>query len=127
MNTLLIEDDDYLRVEIMEYFERRNHKVIGCGTLLQAGRKVDELLALGEGIDAVVCDIRLPDGDGIDFFMRNGTRMPTTQWVLMSGGNDFEKLEAWAGEGVGMSAHQVVYKPVSLRVLLQLASTRIPA
>jgi DNA-binding NtrC family response regulator len=90
MKILVIEDDADLCVEIVEYLERRSHQVSGCRTVA-AARQV--LAADKASFDAVVCDVGLPDGDGMRFYIECAAEMPGSRWVLMSGAHDMERLQ----------------------------------
>ncbi len=59
MNILVVEDDADLRVEIVEYLERRHHRVTACGTVA-AARKAFGEMADKALIEAAVCDVSLP-------------------------------------------------------------------
>lgn len=91
MNILVVEDDADLCVEIVEYLERRNHRVSGCGTMAVARQVVAALVTKGE-LDGVVCDVGLPDGDGLRLYMESVAETPNCRWVLMSGAHDMERL-----------------------------------
>ena len=91
MNILVVEDDADLCVEIVEYLERRNHRVSGCGTMAVARQAVAELGAKAE-LDGVVCDVGLPDGDGLRLYIESVARTPDCRWILMSGAHDMERL-----------------------------------
>ena len=114
MNILLVEDDADLCVEIVEYLERRHHRVIACGTVAAARRALGEAVNL-PSFDAAVCDVSLPDGDGVDFYVECAGRVPDCRWILMSGGHDLERLER---QLVDVAARPVVLeKPLPLRSL----------
>ena len=91
MNILVVEDDAYLCVEIVEYLERRIHRVSGCGTVAVARQTLAAMVAKAE-LDGVVCDVGLPDGDGLRFYMESVGQTPNCRWVLMSGAHDMERL-----------------------------------
>src|SRR5690242_21816341 len=112
MKILIIEDDTDLCVEIVEYLERRNHQVSGCRTVAAARHA----LAVDKAsFDAVVCDIGLPDGDGLSFCSESMAGMPGSRWILMSGAHDVERLRR---ELENLKAKPVVLeKPLPLRQL----------
>ena len=91
MNILVVEDDADLCVEIVEYLERRNHRVSGCGTMAVARQALAALAAKGE-LDGVVCDVGLPDGDGLRLYTESVAETPDCRWILMSGAHDMERL-----------------------------------
>lgn len=110
---LVIEDDEALRCEIVEFLVRRHHRPVGCATLAEAATALETMTP-----DAVVSDINLPDGDGVNFYMSNAARVPAAIWLLMSGDSELVRLsshlKAIAGE---MPAFAIVEKPVPLRLL----------
>ena len=114
MNILVVEDDADLRVEIVEYLERRHHQVTACASVAAArgalAAMVDQAL-----LEAAVCDVTLPDGDGVDFYVESVARVPDCRWVLMSGGHDLERLDRQLN---GIARRPVVLeKPLPLRSL----------
>jgi DNA-binding NtrC family response regulator len=114
MNILVVEDDADLRVEIVEYLERRHHRVTACGTVA-AARKAFAEMADKALIEAAVCDVSLPDGDGVDFYVECAGRVPGCRWILMSGGHDLERLRRQLnGNSI---APVVLEKPLPLRSL----------
>jgi DNA-binding NtrC family response regulator len=114
MNILVIEDDADLRGEIVEYLERRRHRVIACGSVA-AARGALTAMAGQALFEAAVCDVALPDGDGVDFYLESVARVPDCRWVLMSGGHDLERLDRQLD---GLARRPVVLeKPLPLRSL----------
>jgi DNA-binding NtrC family response regulator len=111
VRTILIEDDADLRREIGEYLRRRGHDVAECATF-RAGHAT---LAAAE-VDVVVCDVNLPDGNGIDLCHEAASRLPRCRWVLMSGAHDptdLDKLDSIPGP----KRWTILDKPVSMRAL----------
>jgi DNA-binding NtrC family response regulator len=91
MNILVVEDDADLCVEIVEYLERRNHQVSGCGTVATA-RQVLAAMVARRALDGIVCDVGLPDGDGLRLYIESVAVPPDCRWILMSGAHDMERL-----------------------------------
>lgn len=110
---LVIEDDEDLRSEIVEFLVRRHHRPTGCGSLAEAATALETMTP-----DAVLSDINLPDGDGVNFCMSTALRYPATLWLLMSGDDDLlrlgSQLKSIGGEKPTFS---IVEKPVPLRLL----------
>ena len=114
MNILVVEDAAELRVEIVEYLERRNHWASGHGTMATARQALAEMLANGK-LDGVVCDIGLPDGDGLRLYSESVAQTPGCRWILMSGAHDMERLLEMLKD---MKTRPVVLeKPLPLRLL----------
>jgi DNA-binding NtrC family response regulator len=110
---LVIEDDAALRTEIIEFLGRRRHRPTGCGTLAEATAALEIMIP-----DAVLSDINLPDGDGVNFCMHNAPRFPATMWLLMSGNDDLVRLGGQLkGIGGAKPTFAIVEKPVPLRLL----------
>ena len=120
LQLLLLEDDDDLRSEIREYMTRRRHGVTALGSVADARRVLERLLASGAPLDAVICDINLRDGNGIDIFVAFAPRRPACRWILMSGDPDPQRLAAVRKIHPTLPPCVVVEKPVSLRHLAQL-------
>lgn len=116
VRVLLIEDDPDLRSEIREYLQRRGHEVTDCGSLGEGRTLVQRYVADTAPPDVIVCDVNLPDGNGVDFYLAASSGLPNCQWVLMSGAHDLDRVVK-AGAHVGAPSCTIVDKPVSLRAL----------
>lgn len=110
---VVIEDDEDLRTEIVEFLVRRNHRPIGCATLAEAAAALETMTP-----DAVLSDINLPDGDGMNFCIDNAAHFPSAMWLLMSGNDDLLRLGSLLKSIDGEKAKfSIVEKPVPLRLL----------
>jgi DNA-binding NtrC family response regulator len=68
--------------------------------------------------DAVLSDINLPDGNGVNFCMHNARRFPATMWLLMSGDGALVRLGGQLKSiGGTKPIFAIVEKPVPLRLL----------
>ena len=107
MRLLVIEDDKGLANGIAFSMERDGHEVVCAGTL-EAGRK----LFAEQSPDAILLDLNLPDGDGIDFCreLRAQSQVP----VIMLTARDMETDEV---QGLLSGADDYLTKPFSLSVL----------
>jgi DNA-binding NtrC family response regulator len=117
LRVLLVDDDDDLRVEILEYLRRRRHDVTGCSSISDARAAVARQQAESRPPEAVICDVHLIDGNGVDFCLEIAPSLPAARWLLMSGNPDAENLDDKLDELTRRFDFQVVEKPVSLRVL----------
>ena len=113
MKILVVEDDADLRVEIVEYLERRRHDATGCDTL-SAARNVLAQPA-GKPFEAAICDIGLPDGDGLQLFLESAGRTPGCRWILMSGSHDLGRLREMLRDRAPRPV--ILEKPMPLRTL----------
>lgn len=114
MNILVVEDDADLRVEIVEYLERRRHTVTGCGTVSAARQALAEM-ARTSPPDAAICDVGLPDGDGVQFYLEGAPSVPNCHWILTSGAHDLDRLSRQLKGVVVLPT--VLEKPLPLRAL----------
>lgn len=120
MRLLLIEDDDDLRGEIRDYLVRKRHDVTALGSVAEARRTLDVMLSAGTPPDAVICDINLRDGDGVDLYVEFGSRRPELPWILMSGDPDPQRVADERAKHRNLPPCTVVGKPVSLQNLVEL-------
>lgn len=125
MRLLLIEDDDYLRSEIRESLVRRRHEVTAVAFAAEARRILDRLSTApkstaSEPFDAVVCDMNLTDGNGIDLYVEFGSQHPACRWVLMSGDLDSQRVADERRKHPALPLCSLVEKPVSMRQLAAL-------
>ena len=107
MRLLIVEDDRGLAGGIAFFMERDGCEIICAGTLAHA-REIFET----EKPDAVLLDLNLPDGDGLEFCreIRRSSRTP----ILMLTARDMETDEV---QGLLSGADDYLTKPFSLAVL----------
>ncbi len=109
---LVIEDETDLLHMIVEYLGKRGYRATGCTTLMAARKALETSTH-----DAVLADIRLPDGDGVSFCLENAPRLPNARWILMSGDHELVRDGQRARDIASMPAFTIVDKPVPLRLL----------
>jgi DNA-binding NtrC family response regulator len=109
---LVIEDEEDLRTEIVEFLVRRRHQPVGCASLAEAVAALETMTP-----DAVFSDINLPDCDGVSFCVQTAERYPGTLWLLMSGNDDLLRLGNELKSIGGEKLFSIVEKPVPLRLL----------
>jgi DNA-binding NtrC family response regulator len=129
-HVLIIEDDNDLRAEMLDYLVRRDYPVTACATLSEAGEALQVRKGAFGPPAVVIVDIRLPDGDGISFYMENASRFPDAKWILMSGNHDLVRLASRLKDAVDLSTCTVVDKPMPMRLMTrfidgQLATQRV--
>ena len=119
--TLVIDDDDAVRKTCVELLKARGHKTLAAasvreGLLLFAERKPA----------AVLLDLKLPDGTGIDVLRELQRQAPGTPVILISGHGSVTQ----AVEAMRMGASDYVEKPVSrerlFEVLDRVLDPRLP-
>jgi DNA-binding response OmpR family regulator len=109
---LIVEDDETLRNMLTEYLEETNEFVVTTAADLDAA---DKLLGHEDAhFDAVILDIRLPDGDGRDYcarLRRQGHNMPI---IMLTGAIE----ETDVIRGLDSGAGDYIAKPFRAAELL---------
>src|SRR5438128_11605089 len=109
--TLVIDDDDVVRKTCVELLEARGHKTLSAASVGEGLRLFAEHRPA-----AVLLDLRLPDGTGIDVLRELQRQAPGTPVVVISGhGSVAEAVEA-----MRMGATDYIEKPISRDRLFQL-------
>ena len=90
MKVLLVEDKSALLLDLEDICREAGHEVLTAGS----GREAMDILGEGISIDAVITDVQMPRGSGIELlqFMRRlyGSSAPPT--LVRSSENDFNSL-----------------------------------
>jgi DNA-binding response OmpR family regulator len=109
---LIVDDDEDLRLTLAEQLGVDGEfSTVEAGSLAEAEER---LASKDSRFDAVILDVRLPDGDGRDFCMRlrrQGHKMP----VVMLTGSD---AESDVVRGLDSGANDYIAKPFRLNELL---------
>ena len=100
---LVIDDDHYIINLLANYFEREGYKV----HTLTKGKPALELLR-AEEIDAVLCDIRLPDINGTELLKHLRQVSPDTPVIMMTA---YAEIRA-AVDSIKSGAFDYVTKPI---------------
>ena len=103
--TILVVDDEALvRWSLKERLGREGYDV------LEAGTAADAIAQIPGGVDLVLLDYRLPDGDGLQVLGRIKTQAPDIQVILMTAFSTVEN----AVEAMKLGAFHYVNKPFNL-------------
>lgn len=87
---LIIDDEEKLRKLLVRIISLEGYKVLESGTL--AG---GEKILVSEDIDVVICDIKLPDGSGVNFTKEIKQKHPVTEIILLTAyGNIADGVQA---------------------------------
>jgi two-component system nitrogen regulation response regulator NtrX len=109
--TLVIDDDDGVRKTCVDLLEARGHKTLAAASVGEGLRLFSEHKPA-----AVLLDLRLPDGTGIDVLRELQRQAPGTPVVVISGhGSVAEAVEA-----MKVGATDFLEKPVSRDRLFQI-------
>ncbi|MCX7022864.1 MAG: sigma-54 dependent transcriptional regulator [bacterium] len=105
---LVVEDEANLRRAVCLGLEQRGYRVLQAGTLGEARRKL-----LGSTPDAVLLDLRLPDGDGLALLGEMNAGHPETPVVILTAYGDVDT----AVRALKAGAEDFFEKPFELEAL----------
>lgn len=108
---LVVEDDEIMLLSLQDRLKLEGFEVIGVSTL----REARWWLGTG-GIDCVVCDIRLPDGNGRDLFLEIVRVQPGLPFILMTAYGSVADAVALVKAG----AVDYLEKPFEMRPFIEL-------
>lgn len=107
---LVLDDEPNIRRSLQMILEHSGYAVVTAGT-------VGEARQIGNGFDALLLDVRLPDGSGIEFLKQYREKDATTPAVMISGHGTIGD----AVEATRAGAFDFLEKPLSRdKVLLSL-------
>lgn len=105
---LILEDEDSVNRGISFSLEKEGHKVVSCGTILEAKQQ-----AAQSKPEIVICDINLSDGNGLEFIQ--WLREESNAYMICLTALDQEMDQVMGYEA---GADDYMTKPFSLSVLL---------
>jgi DNA-binding NtrC family response regulator len=76
---LIIDDEEKLRALLARIIRLEGMTVLEAETLKTGSRLLDK-----EDIDVVLCDVKLPDGNGVDFVKETKAKHPTVETILLT-------------------------------------------
>jgi len=79
LDILMIEDDELLRKSIHDKLSKKGHKVRACESLVEARGLLNK-----NTFDLCLLDMRLPDGNGIEFLGAEKKKTADTEFVIMT-------------------------------------------
>src|SRR5687768_4211450 len=89
-NILIVDDEEQLRKLLTRIISLEGFKVVQASTLKAAM----EVLS-SQPIDVVLCDVRLPDGNGVDFVKTIKKNFPSLETILLTAyGNIADGVQA---------------------------------
>lgn len=89
-NILIVDDEDQLRKLLTRIISLEGFKVVQAATLQTA----NEVL-MSQEIDVILCDVRLPDGNGVDFVKAVKNKYPSVEIILLTAyGNIVDGVQA---------------------------------
>jgi DNA-binding NtrC family response regulator len=109
-NVLLIEDNDASRFGFVRYFSKDGYEIKEAADLAEAARAL-----AAQRFDAIIMDINLPDGNGIDFIDTIRAGDPTVPIIVITGAGNIQL----AVEAMQRGADNFLTKPVDNAALAQ--------
>lgn len=116
---LLVEDEESVAAEIIQFLRRSGHEVMSCASVRAARDTLEAAIAGARPPQVVLSDHGLPDGDAGDLYVEFAARLPGCRWIVLSGHVDHEDLQAKIDRTSGPKPF-VVEKPASLLTLRRL-------
>jgi two-component system, NtrC family, response regulator len=87
---LLIDDEEKLRSLLKRIITLEGFSIVEANTIKAAAKTLDK-----EPIDIVLCDVKLPDGNGVDFTQYVKSKFPAVEVILMTAyGNIADGVQA---------------------------------
>ena len=78
-NILIIDDEEKLRGLLARIIKSEGFDVLEAPDLKSGFRKLEQ-----NDIDVVLCDVKLPDGNGVEFLQKIKTAFPSTEVILLT-------------------------------------------
>src|SRR5262245_45629734 len=118
---LVVDDEQLIRWSLKDRLTDEGYRVVEAATAREAIAKSEE------GVDLVLLDFRLPDGDGLDVLKRIKERDPDTLVILLTAFSTVDR----AVEAMKHGAYHFANKPfnvdeIALLVEKALETTRLP-
>ncbi len=89
-NVLIIDDEEKLRTLLARIIRLEGYNVAEADSLKQGSKLLDK-----EVIDVLLCDVKLPDGNGVDFVKDLRTKHPNLETILLTAyGNIADGVQA---------------------------------
>jgi DNA-binding NtrC family response regulator len=113
MRLLLVDDHQDITRALKEGIEPAGHECVACKNPRKALHRFKK-----ESFDAVICDFRMPELDGLQLLSAMREFKPGTPVVILTGTTDIQS----AASAVDSGAFAFLQKPVRIHELLEMLS-----
>lgn len=108
---LIIDDEEGAIFGYSRFFSRQGYSVQSAGTIEEGRSELNS-----NSFDAVVLDLKLPDGNALEFISEIRAAHETTTVAVVSGMADSETAKTALEQG----AHEFLVKPLKIEALCSL-------
>ncbi len=117
ISILIIEDDD-------DYRELLEIGLTNAGYLVQVASRAKQGLALltPNAFDLVICDVLMPEMDGLEFLIETKKTNVQAKIIMMSGGG-IANNKLYLDNSIAMGSDAVIEKPFTITELVALIKT----
>ena len=113
-NLLVVEDDESLRLTLVDNLQLEGYSVVSASTLDQARLTLSQQQTADQGIDLVVLDVMLPDGSGYDLCKEIRPEHPGLMVLMLTA----RTLDSDLHAGFNAGADDYLTKPYKIGELL---------
>jgi putative two-component system response regulator len=99
---LVVDDEPLVRAAVVQILTHAGYAVLAAGTVAEARTRL-----LEHDVDVMVCDVRLPDGSGVELVQATAEQLPDVAVVMLTGVDDPDL----AAEVFRLGAAAYVVKP----------------
>ena len=115
-NILVIDDESEVRYAIRAVLEDQGHQVSEAETGTAGLEAIDD-----DRFDLVICDIIMPDKEGIETIVEIKQRLPDQKIVAISGGGRIKK-EDYLAVASAVGATYTISKPFDAETLTEMVN-----
>jgi DNA-binding NtrC family response regulator len=109
---LIVDDESSIRMALFRALEKRGHQILTASTLAEA----ETLAGTEMTLDVLLVDVRLPDGNGMEFMERLQKNHPLCQAIVLTGFGTIKD----AVEATKRGAFHYLTKPFNIDELLTM-------
>ncbi|MFZ5806144.1 MAG: sigma-54-dependent transcriptional regulator [Verrucomicrobiota bacterium] len=114
---LVVDDDDGVRSVLFDLLQEMGFGVLAVSSLAQAREQAGK-----ETFDLILCDVRMKDGNGLDFLVELREKNPAQKMMIMTG---FASMDS-AVKGIRIGVSDYLIKPIDPS-MLEAALRRLDA